>query len=255
MQFQIKLIAFQLLVNFIIFIKASKHHNKYINELISDIQTSRENGLLTSQINSDSEVTIEQFRLLINRFDQVLGYLEEHDKNVNLDGLYGIRIAQGTLQSTFNEFQNKVTLGNTNSVYIKIMEMVKNFLKRIDELSENVLKTVKTDAYAYYKQFSPLIDGPFVIKPVVTANELKLLHEGTENESFLNTALDEDSSDKCYSKLLGTSKENKECTTSDECLKYYTEMNTSRYYLTHQFLFFFISKKVNFIILLKKNFF
>ena len=74
-----------------------------------------------------------------------------------------------------------------------------------------------------------------------------------EKEEYLNSQLDEDYSDMCYELLLGTTKNQfnkvETCSTNSDCLSYYTVNNTSKYYLTHQLLFFIIAKQVILIIL------
>jgi hypothetical protein len=81
-----------------------------------------------------------------------------------------------------------------------------------------------------------------------------------EKEEYLYSQLDEDFSDICYELLLGTRenqfKKIETCSTNADCFSYYTACNTSKYYLTHQLLFFIISKQViglNYVVL-KLNF-
>jgi len=83
-----------------------------------------------------------------------------------------------------------------------------------------------------------------------------------EKEEYLYSQLDENFSDICYELLLGTRenqfKKIENCSTNADCFSYYTTSNTSKYYLTHQLLFFIISKQViglNFIVLKKYLFF
>jgi hypothetical protein len=44
-----------------------------------------------------SESRMDNLRVLINRMDKILNFIELNFKNINLDGLFGIRIGEGII--------------------------------------------------------------------------------------------------------------------------------------------------------------
>jgi hypothetical protein len=44
-----------------------------------------------------SESRMDNLRVLINRMDKILSFIELNFKNINLDGLFGIRIGEGII--------------------------------------------------------------------------------------------------------------------------------------------------------------
>lgn len=176
---------------------------------------------------SQTDSSIE--KLILYRFDKVLNFLENEYKSINLDGLYGIRTAQGAL----NDYK---TLNNDNK------RIVKGLTNRLNALTNIALKQVQIDDKMYYDQFKYLIERPFdfhvnndiPLNVTYYKQELNLKKLNNFNEKF---------SDSCYTLLL-QSFSNGDCKTDDKCLNYYTLPNTSGYFLTHQLLYFIMAKHV-----------
>ena len=128
----------------------------------------------------------------------------------------------------------------------------KNLLDRLTLLTDTAIEQVEKDDPHYFEQFKFLIDKPFVFK----MSKDHVLNENFYEEPTFKKNFDEQFSDRCYSMLLGTvpNEDGKKeiCSTSDKCLEYYTIPNTSGYFLTHQLLFFIMSKHVIFIFKLNK---
>jgi hypothetical protein len=182
---------------------------------------------LTIKISSQTDTSTN--KLILYRFNKVLNFLENEYKNINLDGLYGIRTAQGAL----------IDFKSSNSDNKLI---IKGLLNRLNALTNIALKHVQIDDKIYYDQFKYLIERPFNfnVKNNIPLNEsyykqeLKLKKLNNFNEKF---------SDSCYTLLL-ESFSNEDCKTDDKCLDYYTLPNTSGYFLTHQLLYFIMAKHV-----------
>ena len=108
-------------------------------------------------------------------------------------------------------------------------------------------KQAKFDNEYYFEKFAPIVTKMYRLE---RKENLKLNFKNfIEEEEFKYSQLNEESSDVCYELLLGTKmnrfNKTETCSTNNDCLSYYTATNASRYYLTHQLLFFIIAKQVN----------
>ncbi len=62
-----------------------------------NLLSSSQNRLDGSALHSTSEVEI--LNLLVNRLDALLGFIESQADKFNLDGLFGLRVAEGNMQT------------------------------------------------------------------------------------------------------------------------------------------------------------
>ena len=69
------------------FVKLNIQNEKNPNAIISQQEVEDEQEFAGSQF--------ELLKLIVDRFDKVLSFIELNYKNINLDGLFGIRIAEG----------------------------------------------------------------------------------------------------------------------------------------------------------------
>jgi hypothetical protein len=152
----------------------------------------------------------------------------------------------GTIQTLLSELDDKYK--DLNDKFAESSKsLIKKFSQRIHLLTETAIEQTKSDNSIYFEKFAPLVSKMFSIES--KEETLKLNFDNfLQQEEYESSELDEESSDICYELLLGT-KENQfnkfeTCSTNDDCLGYYTVNNTSKYYLTHQLLFFIISKQV-----------
>ena len=79
-----------------------KNSNQNLDDLMAFIKLSIKNENNPDSIISneqDDEETIESriknINIIIDRFDRILNFMESNYENINLDGLFGIRIAEG----------------------------------------------------------------------------------------------------------------------------------------------------------------
>ena len=78
---------------------SSKRDN--IEELMEFIQLNIKNEnnpnaiISTQDVEMLSESKMDDLKVLIDRLDRILNFMELNFKNINLDGLFGIRIGEG----------------------------------------------------------------------------------------------------------------------------------------------------------------
>ena len=151
----------------------------------------------------------------------------------------------GALISYFEEKSNEIKYNEVDAdEYQKLRWICKNFLDRLTLLTDTAIEQVEKDDPYYFEQFKFLIDKPFVFQ----MSKARGLSKDFYEEPTFKKNFDESFSDRCYSMLLGTvpneDGQKEMCSTTVKCLEYYTIPNTSGYFLTHQLLFFIMSKHV-----------
>jgi hypothetical protein len=201
--------------------------------------------LLTSQALNDAKLLKdENFNNILIRFDKLLTFFESDYENVNVDGLYGIRIAEGTIgQLVHKEYYDNLQ-PKRNYDQNKLKLLLKELNQRLKKLSQKVTTSVQDKTPDYLKQFHYLVDKPFVFnrkeensKKMINLNIELLISKLVNNKiSDFNEAF----SDKCYEMLMNA----EQCQTNDDCLEYFTNSQSSSYFLTHQLLYFMIADHV-----------
>ncbi|CAF1075708.1 unnamed protein product [Brachionus calyciflorus] len=162
---------------------------------------------------------------LIYRINKALIFFERNYELVNVDGLFGIRAAQGAfLNFKYKQLDPKLNLTLTS------------LTMRLSTLSKKIYDNLSRLPVDYVSNFELLINKPFIPK-------LKIRNGLSRNKIFFiekfyksqNQEFNEKFSDLCYSNIL------KKKNVDFQCLDYFTIDSASGYYLTHQLLFFIIA--------------
>ena len=166
---------------------------------------------------------------LLRRFEKLLSYLESNHEQVNLDGLFGIRMAQSKSSASLTVARSwanirspsfQAAIGRSSG-----SKTLKALQKRVESLAELVVKSAKESTPEYFEMFKNLIDQPFLssrvhlVKPQVDESLMRAFG------SYGNSEFDEPFSDRCYSMLLGKSRT--ECAFSKDCFRFFSEPNAS----------------------------
>lgn len=147
-----------------------------------------------------SVVLSDEFRIsysgrALYALQRLLNFFESDANNLNLDGVYGIRIAQGQLNAlhqvlkSSNDRESHVTDHN-NIIYSLFTQA-----ERIANLS---LKQIAVESSSYLHRFSLIIYRPFKIDYQPRKINQNLIEQGIRNPYF-----DENISDQCFGELLG----------------------------------------------------
>lgn len=171
---------------------------------------------------------------------RLVDFFESDVNNLNLDGLYGLRIAQGqliALQKQFNSTSNNngtISITDENN-YIQSLAM------QIERLANISLTELTKQSFTYLHRFALIANQPFLME----YNQRKI------NEQFLDhgervSNFDEDESDACFAELLGSiDRPNaQKCFVSQSCWSMMTSPSATDYRLTHQLLWFLVSKNI-----------
>jgi len=185
------------------------------------------------------ELHIKYGGLALNALERLLNFFESDINNLNLDGLYGLRIAQGQLDvlheiltSTSNE-KSHITDKNK---YIQSLSI------QIERIANKSLTEIERKTSSYLHRFILIANKPFKIEYQLRKLKKNLIENGLRTSDF-----NEDESDSCFAELLGTNDHlnTTKCLISQSCWSMMTSSMTKDYRLTHQLLWFLIAKNIN----------
>ena len=181
-----------------------------------------------SALASDHKSTLEIYTdRTVKSLQNVADFYADNIDKVNLDSIYGLRVAQGCLESILEVL----------SVDSYFLPKIASLHKIIKNASEHALPYLKNYQPDYYNQFKPIVDKPWTIFRDFRRLASK---SGIWNLEHFND-FDEKVSDNCMSEITGTSPHSKRpCHVSLDCLKLMTSNNMRRYGNTHQILYFLI---------------
>jgi len=198
---------------------------------------------LIEKIYSDS-IKQKDLAISLTRLYKILQFFETNAEKINVDALFGLRIAQGV----FIKLKNKNLSNKFNQVTnYKLKTSIHTLVNRISSLAERVTDSVKALTPEYYKQFQLLINRPYIIEDsqIISLFSQK---ESNHNGSVKNlvTRFDENFSDKCLDLMMKQDiyTNSSSCTTDPQCFEYFLQENASEYYLTHQLLYFLVAQHV-----------
>ena len=161
---------------------------------------------------------------ITNRLVMVLEFLENNYDSVNIDGLFGIRIAEGMIMN--------IEKHSTKSLIKKYK--INNIMLRLKILASKIFDSVIESTPDYAQNFKILIGQPFKSIDFNTRKnniydrlDFDILKSISSNSSLI-TSFNEQFSDQCYSILLDKFNDPvNNCKTNDECLEYYTKPEAS----------------------------
>ncbi|CAF1487486.1 unnamed protein product [Rotaria sordida] len=170
---------------------------------------------------------------------QLLNFFESDANNLNLDGLYGLRIAQGQLNVLHQNLILSINKKNSLTDKNNIIHSLSIQIERIANIS---LNRIAYEEKSYLHQFYLIVYHPFVIDYQSRKINKHLIEHGKRNSNF-----HEEESDKCFAELLGTSDRlnSTKCFISESCWNMMTSPMSQNYRLTHQLLWFLIAKNID----------
>jgi len=239
---------FFLLICFLVFLVHGKHHfhNKYklkdyIKKIkLHDDEVRFDNFLRSfrlfekrkaiSQLPDTCDVkqqymfTTNDFRVTILTIERMVDFMLSNKDNIIVDGLFGIRISEGTLKDVASKLDK-------NDKYLPIM---KRLIKKLSMSAHLIYKNLLKNATEYTKMFVPIIDRPMTYAIDWHNYDPELVWDNTKD-----LEIDEQKSDNCITMLLGSNPNIEgKCHVTDQCSEQSTKPNLKGYFLTHQLLYF-----------------
>ncbi|KAH9519469.1 hypothetical protein Btru_002763 [Bulinus truncatus] len=194
--------------------------------------------ILFSVISAENFVKDENNSDIINvlrALDNVMTFLKENYKHLNLDGYFGLRVMQGQLQMILS--QHKA------SPHVNLSPDIVNHIENLALSANNVctlgLKYVENDDPHYFSNFKTIVLSPWMIKKPPRKLQPNLRWEIPQYKAKLKVKLNEELSDKCIGQLLQTN-----CNISDDCAEVMTTRGLTGYGITHQLLWTAIGEEM-----------
>lgn len=168
--------------------------------------------------------------------EKVLDFFAEDFSDINVDGLFGIRLAEGSIHGAIKECYN----GHLTCP-ADLVDRVEKIILTIDYVSKKAEPYIEAQDPSYFHRFYDAIGDEYSLdyRP-------ELLVEGrTVPKSHVN--YDEERGDACLNLLSGTASEGDrllpKCTITRDCWDFMTTPDLDDYTITHQLLYFiFIDK-------------
>lgn len=196
--------------------------------------------VLPSSAIPPSALNIEYAGHTLNALQRLFNFFQRDSRNINVDGLFCLRIAQSqllALEQTMNSLNTETGKRLTDQHHI--LESFSQQLDRIINESWNELARRNTP---YFQNFRFLLSRPFTFESHRKTLDLKLVETSTGKDSYF----DLEQSDACFSELIGESpSQPATCSISETCQKKMTSTLTTGYRLTHQLLWILIAKNLN----------
>nr|XP_006124632.2 UPF0764 protein C16orf89 homolog [Pelodiscus sinensis] len=167
--------------------------------------------------------------IIISALENATVFLENKQRDINLDGVFGFHILQVHLKGALEKWPSEREL-------LSQQAQVKRLVKKLSSLTEKAALSFGHSDPEYFKEFQPTLELHFWILPHLW---------NQTDSSFAYSAFDnincftEEMSDKCFAYLLGTWKYNgSSCIVTKACRKIMTMSGCSDYCLSHQLFYF-----------------
>ncbi|XP_064653083.1 UPF0764 protein C16orf89 homolog [Lineus longissimus] len=184
---------------------------------------------------------------VLNSMGKLLDYLKANFKDLNVDGLFGLRIAQGQILAALAEAKK-----GDFKLAPSIREKVDELVQVLNQLCEGSFRHIMAGGTAYSQRFKSIIFEPMSgiegiyhvndVLPKVSFNCLK------NNIAHYN----ENAGDACFSLILGTAKYMDKmtfpkCTVSQRCVDNFLGEEALKtmtgYFPTHSALYVYLARK------------
>ncbi|KAJ8309285.1 hypothetical protein KUTeg_014159 [Tegillarca granosa] len=154
---------------------------------------------------------------VIGALEKMVHYYKENYMDLNIDGLFGLRVLEGHMESILQEYAS----GKHKNLSIQNVNRIKKMLTEATQVCKDAIEFVKRDDEEYYNTMSYVIGQPwsYFLKHKQVEPDLRW-----HPETYLQhktRILDETTSDNCMSELIGSQSKEK-CKISEKCAKIMT---------------------------------
>ncbi|XP_067407614.1 UPF0764 protein C16orf89 homolog [Emydura macquarii macquarii] len=179
-----------------------------------------------------SKSEAETRNIIIPALEKATFFLANKYRDINLDAVLGFRILQAHLKGALEKWASKRELPSQQA-------QVKSLVKKLSSLIEKASNSLGQSDPEYFKEFEPILGPHFWMLPRSWNQTDASLAYSTFDSIDCFT---EEMSDKCFTYLLGTWKDNsKSCIVTEACRNIMTKFGCSDYSLSHQLFYFMIA--------------
>ena len=179
----------------------------------------------------------------VKSLENVVDFYKNSFDKVNLDSIYGLRVAQGSL----------ATLLKTLPIDHSLFQKLTSLHDTMTNAAEKALPYLKEYQPDYYYQFKPVVDKPWSI--FQDFKKMKNKTTRPSNPELSEHYFDEQISDNCMTEMIGTNAYSKHpCHVSFDCMKLMTSDDLKGYGNTHQILYFLFGYQTGCRTIIEKKF-
>jgi len=173
----------------------------------------------------------------LENLENVTIFFDLNYEKVNLDSIFGLRVAEGMLHNLIRE--HKPNFKDD----IKLLSEVRLLYSRIRNIGFKAYQEMETVNSQYFNTFYYLVKTPWYYKSKSRVIDYDVINT---SPATLDEELTEEFSDSCVSKLISTkvnadNSTSSQCIVTNECWSVMTKQGTNGYYLTHQALYFILA--------------
>ncbi|XP_005094546.1 uncharacterized protein LOC101856725 [Aplysia californica] len=193
--------------------------------------------LLLSGISVQSELDSDIHGVL-SAIDKLVSYFKVNVQNLNLDGLFGLRVVEGQLHLLVTEYSK----GNHKHLSPNVLEQIVKLKTQAEEISAVAVEPVRNDDSKYFDDFNVVIASPWKIMKPHRKLVPSLRWEIPQYKAKVKVKLTEELSDRCMTELMQSTELT--CNISAECAKIMTMRGLTGYGVTHQLLWSALGEKM-----------
>ena len=179
---------------------------------------------------------MKAFNQTIHAIERLLSFYEDQIHEVNLDAIYGLRVAEGALAFSLSHHRESFwSASETKHIYQKVRELH----QQAASINNRAQTSIKKQSHEYYHKFKDVVDKPWSFFKDFGHRKLPMDKVEVVNYKVTskNKTWDEATSDKCMSEALGSNPNHTKCMFSPLCVKEITDEQQVGYGPTHQLLF------------------
>ncbi|XP_066293361.1 UPF0764 protein C16orf89 homolog [Branchiostoma lanceolatum] len=179
---------------------------------------------------------------VVEALEWTVDFFRRSYRDINLDGLYGLRIAEGQLGLMLEAVED----GSVHHTVRHVIHRLARIKVRITRISHHALHMLRSRDMEYFRKFEAVVKEPFLLR-----TPWKYLRtDGVEQreETMTETWFPGNLSDHCLAEVTGglnsEQHRDRKCTVSERCWRFITASHTSGYTLSHQILWTILGEHV-----------
>ncbi|XP_035683109.1 UPF0764 protein C16orf89 homolog [Branchiostoma floridae] len=187
-----------------------------------------------------------EVRAVTEALQRAVRFFSDSYTETNLDGLYGLRVAEGQLILLLESCRDdEQRLG----VYDTVLDDLRQVLEEISDAANRTLPEIDARNPGYYEQFLEVVNKPYIIEAFPRTLETDGYAQYNPSVKKRLPTFNEEESDKCMSYMMGSKirghdKKEVRCTITERCWRLITIPDTSGYIITHQLLYTVLAEHV-----------
>ncbi|XP_046844706.1 UPF0764 protein C16orf89 homolog [Xenia sp. Carnegie-2017] len=166
--------------------------------------------------------------------ERLVSFFEEDVDKVNLDAIYGLRVAEGAWALCLKKYLNSTMADGK-------MRRISNRIRKIHQKASSISNLaqifIKHRSPKYYATFKFVVDKPWKFYRDFQFNKIPTSNVTNTSAFKHRDDFSEGTSDRCMSEVMGTNINRTKCTVTRDCFKTITNQNSFGYGPTHQVLF------------------